>query len=162
MNCSDSVEDFIRCHGIHAILYRYRESVESVEKASKACGAPPSDIVKTLVVIADGEPCIVLISGDRRLNYKKLAKVITAKNIRMAKPEEVETATGFYVGGVSPLSKCIIRYRVVIDQNLVTKPYVWCGGGDRYSLVYVSTRDLVDVLSPLIADISEPITAESP
>lgn len=157
MSCSDSVENFIRRYDLRAILYRYSESVESVEKASKVCGAPPSDIVKTLIVIADGKPYIAIIPGDRRLSYRKFAKVVTAKSVRMAKPEEVRTLTGFDIGGVSPLSECIRRYRVVVDQNLVDKLYVWCGGGDRYSLAYVNVKDLLDILSPLIADISEPI-----
>lgn len=156
MSCSDGVENFIKRYNICAVLHRYSESVETVEKASKVCGASPSDIIKTLIVIADEKPYIAIITGDRKLSYKKLAKIVMAKNIRMAKPEEVKTITGFDVGGVSPLSECIRRYKVIVDQNLVGKSYVWCGGGDRYSLVYVSTKDLLSILNPLIADISEP------
>jgi Cys-tRNA(Pro)/Cys-tRNA(Cys) deacylase len=152
--CRDSVEDFITRHGINAIVREFSEGVETVEKASQLCGAKPDEIIKTLIVIVDGEPVAVIVPGNKRLNYKKLSMVLNARNIRMAKPEEVEKYTGFEVGAVSPLSECIKKFKIVMDREILSKTNIWCGGGEKNSLAFVKVKDLINLLSPMIADIS--------
>lgn len=156
MSCSDSVQDFIKRYNLSAILYRYSSTVESVEKASTMCGADTSNIIKTLILVADSEPLIAIVLGNKKLNYKKVAKVANTTSVRMAKPSEVKMYTGFDIGGVSPLSECIKRYKIVIDKDVTRREYVWCGGGDQYSLALVKTEELLSVLNPIVADISDP------
>jgi len=152
--CRDSVEDFIARYGINAMVREFSEGVETVEKASQLCGAKPSEIIKTLIVIVDGEPIAVIVSGNKRLNYKKLSMVLNARNVRMAKPEEVEKYTGFEVGAISPLSECIKRFKIVMDREVLSNTNVWCGGGKKNRLAFVKVKDLLNVLNPIIADIS--------
>lgn len=158
MKCSDRVGDFVKRHSIEAVLKRFSDTVETVEKAAKLCSAKPSDIVKTLVLIAGSQPVVAVIPGDRRLNYRKLNNILNVKSVRMAKPDEVKEYLGFEIGGVSPLSECLNRYTVIVDREVVSKSYIWCGGGDIYTLAYVKTQDLIRVLNPLIADISDPMS----
>lgn len=152
--CRDDVESFIARYRVNAILKEFSGGVETVEKASQLCGAKPSEIIKTLIVIADGEPVAVIVPGDRRLSYRKLSAVLKARSIRMARPDEVERYTGFEVGAVSPLSECIKRLRVVVDSMLLSVDSIWGGGGARNRLVSVATRELIDILRPIVADIS--------
>ena len=152
--CRDSVEDFIARYGINAMVREFSEGVETVEKASQLCGAKPDEIIKTLIVIVDGEPIAVIVSGNKRLNYKKLSMVLNARNVRMAKPEEVEKYTGFEVGAISPLSECIKRFKIVMDREVLSNTNVWCGGGKKNRLAFVKVKDLLNVLNPIIADIS--------
>ncbi|MEM4442461.1 MAG: YbaK/EbsC family protein [Ignisphaera sp.] len=156
MMCSDSVQEFIERYNISATLYRFSDTVESVEKASHMCGTDPSNIIKTLVLIADSLPVIAIVPGNKKLSYRKLANVVKARSLRMAKPHEVKMYTGFDVGGVSPLTECIKSYMIVVDQDVAGKEYVWCGGGDLYSLALVKVRDILAILNPVIADISDP------
>lgn len=153
MNCIDSVENFIKRYKLTATIYRFSDTVESVEKASKLCGADPLKIAKTLVLVADSKPAIAVILGSKKLDYRKFAKAIGVKSVRMATPDEVKMYTGFDIGGVTFLSECVKNYRIVVDHNVVEKEYVWCGGGDKYSLAYVKIEEILRVLNPVIADI---------
>lgn len=152
--CRDDVEVFIARYRIGAVLREFSDTVETVEKASQLSGARPSSIIKTLLVMVDGKPVAVILPGDRRLNYRKLSAVLNAKSIRMANPDEVKRYTGFEVGAVSPLSECIKRLVVVADSTLLTLDVIWGGGGKRNRLVVMSSRDLINVLRPVTADIS--------
>ncbi|MEM0006014.1 MAG: aminoacyl-tRNA deacylase [Ignisphaera sp.] len=152
--CRDDVNSFIARYGINAVLKEFSDSVETVEKASRLCGAKASEIIKTLIIIADGEPVAVVLPGNRRLDYRKLSTILNARSIRMAKPDEVERYTGFEVGAVSPLSECIKRLKVVMDNSLLTINSIWGGGGAKNRLVFMRSRDLIDVLKPMVADIS--------
>lgn len=152
--CRDDVESFTSRYGINIMLKEFSDTVETVERASQLCGAKPSEIIKTLLLIADDKPVVAILPGDRRLNYRKLSAVIGVKSIRMAKPDEVERYTGFEIGAVSPLSECIKKLKVVVDGSLLTLNNIWGGGGKKNRLVFMNSKDLINVLKPIVADIS--------
>lgn len=155
MGCFDSVEEFIRRHGMVGHVRRSELPVETVESASRVSGADPSDIVKTIVVDYGSGYATIIVLGNCRVDLRKVSQVLGVERVSLAKPAEVREVTGFDIGGVSPLSECIKRNtRVVLDTRVLAKSFVWCGGGDRYSLAYVSARSLVEVLNPLVADVS--------
>ena len=155
MACTDSPADFIRRYNVDAKIVEFDQSVETVDDASRATGAPPSEIVKTLLLIVDGRPMAVLLTGDKKLDYRKLGNLMKATKIRMASPDEISELTGLMPGGLTPLSECIRGLKVVMDQAVASKERVWAGGGSPTSLVNVSVRDLIRVLRPIIADIAQ-------
>lgn len=151
----DSPSDFIRRYGVDAKIVEFEESVETVEAAARAAGAPPSDIVKTLLLIVDGRPMAVLLPGDRKLDYRKLSELTKASKIRMASPDEIEELTGLMPGGLTPLSECIRGLKVIVDGSIASKERVWTGGGSMNALANVSVRDLLRALRPIVADVSQ-------
>lgn len=155
MSCFDTVEEFIKKYEIGGFVKRYESPVETVEKASQVAGVSPSDIVKTVVISYSNGFATIIVPGDRVVDLKKVSQVLGVKKVRLAKPDEIREITGFEVGGVSPLSEYVKRNTVIVfDIRVLAKDFVWCGGGDRYSLAYVSVRRLVEVLNPLVADVS--------
>jgi len=151
----DTVEEFIKKYEISGFVKRYESPVETVEKASQVAGVSPSDIVKTVVISYSNGFATIIVPGDRVVDLKKVSQVLGVKKVRLAKPDEIREITGFEVGGVSPLSEYVKRNTVIVfDIRVLAKDFVWCGGGDRYSLAYVSVRRLVEVLNPLVADVS--------
>jgi len=155
LSCFDTVEEFIKRYEIDGFVKRYESPVETVERASQVAGISPSDIVKTVVMSYSNGFATVIVPGDRVVDLKKVSQVLGVKKVRLAKPGEIREVTGFEVGGVSPLSECVKRNTVIVlDIRVLAKDFVWCGGGDRYSLAYVSVRRLVEVLNPLVADVS--------
>jgi len=51
-----------------------------------------------------------------QLNLKSMAQVLEVKKVRMAEKREIELATGYLVGGVSPIGQKK-RLRTVIDTS---------------------------------------------
>ncbi len=155
LSCFDTVEEFIKRHEIDGFVKRYESPVETVERASQVAGVSPSDIVKTVVISYSNGFATVIVPGERAVDLKKVSQVLGVKKVRLARPDEIREITGFEVGGVSPLSECVRRNTVIVlDTRILTKEFVWCGGGNRYSLAYVPVRRLVEVLNPLVADVS--------
>ena len=91
-------------------------AMKTVEEVSRFLGVKPSDIVKTLIYIADGEPVAVLIRGDRELNEWKLSKILGASNISMADGPTVERITGCPVGFAGPVG--LKGIRIVSDKEV--------------------------------------------
>lgn len=154
MSCRNDVSEFIKRYGISARVEKFDIEVSTVRGAVKATGSPPSEIVKTLVVRVDDGYAAVVLTGDRKVDLSKIAKVLKSRTSRLASYDEVKEVTGFEVGGVSPLSDCVKSLRVIFDCKVLEKNWVWCGGGDLSTLAYVSVQDLRRVLQPIIADVS--------
>jgi Cys-tRNA(Pro)/Cys-tRNA(Cys) deacylase len=61
--------------------YDYDPGAERVGlQAADALGAPPSQVLKTLVVLADGKPACVVLASDREVAMKKLAAALGCKS----------------------------------------------------------------------------------
>jgi prolyl-tRNA synthetase len=63
----------------------------------------PSNLVKTLLVEADGKPVAVLLRGDHELNMIKLQRHLKTETLEMAGPELVAKATKAPVGFAGPV-----------------------------------------------------------
>ncbi|MGC9071464.1 MAG: aminoacyl-tRNA deacylase [Acidilobus sp.] len=153
--CVDYPLDFIRRHNVDAKIVDFGESVETVDAASRVVGVQPSEIVKTLLLVVDGRPLAVLLPGDKKLDYRKLSALTKASKIRMASPDEITELTSLMPGGLTPLSECIRGLRVVMDSTIESKERVWVGGGSPTALANVSVKDLIRVLRPVRADVSQ-------
>lgn len=78
-------------------------NMKSVEEVASFLGVPPSQLVKTLIYIADGKFVAVLVRGDRELSESKLSAFLGVKNLQMADAETIEKLTGAPVGFSGPV-----------------------------------------------------------
>ena len=151
----DRVSRFIEKRGLKAKILHFKRTVETVRTASEASGYPPGSILKTLLVVADGDLYAVVLPGDKRLDFKKLAKHLEAGRVRMATPDEIRRATGLEPGEVSPLIDELARLKIIVDKSATSKGKVLVGGGSLNTLVEIEVDELVKALNPEVADVSK-------
>ena len=133
--------------------YDYDPGSERVGlQAAEALGAPPSEVLKTLMVLADGKPACVVLASDREVAMKKLAAALGAKHAEMMKPADAERITGYRVGGVSPFGQKK-RCPTVIDAEAAALPAAFVNGGQRGLQVRLAPADLVWVLDARVAPV---------
>ncbi|RLE53830.1 MAG: hypothetical protein DRJ26_02900 [Candidatus Methanomethylicota archaeon] len=155
MSGIDLVKKFIKDKGVKAEILLFQGTVESVEKASIASGVKPSQIIKTLLLKANGEVIAVLLPGNKRLDYKKLKAQLKARKVRLLYPEEVKKISGMNIGEVSPLTHAISKLKIIADTAVQELGEVLVGGGSIKSLVKIEAQDLIKTLNPKIGDISK-------
>jgi Cys-tRNA(Pro)/Cys-tRNA(Cys) deacylase len=122
-------------------------------QAAEALGAPPAEVLKTLIVKADGKPACVVLASDREVSMKKLAAALGAKTCEMAPPADAERITGYRVGGVSPFGQKK-RLPTVIDAHAATLAQAYVNGGQRGLQVRLAPADLVRLLDATVAEIA--------
>jgi len=150
----ERVKKFIRKYNVKAEVLKFESTVETVSTASKASGYPERRILKTLIVFADGKPYVAIVRGDKKLDFKKFAKAIGARRVRLAKINEVLGIVGVKPGEVSPLLENILKLPVILDDSILEENTVLVGGGSLNHLVKINVSELIRILNPKIAKIA--------
>ena len=134
--------------------YDYEPNAERIGmQAAQALGASPAEVLKTLIVRADGKPACVVLASDREVSMKKLAAALHAKTAEMMPPADAERITGYRVGGVSPFGQKK-RLPTVLDAAAAALPQAYMNGGQRGLQVRLAPADLVGVLDATVAEIA--------
>ena len=134
--------------------YDYDPSADRVGlQAAEALGAPPAEVLKTLIVKVDGKPACVVLASDREVAMKKLAAALGGKSAEMAPVPEAERITGYRVGGVSPFGQKK-RLPTVLDAEAAALPQAFVNGGQRGLQVRLSPAEIVRVLEAHVARVT--------
>jgi len=134
--------------------YDYDPNAERVGlQAAEALGVPPREVLKTLMVRADGKPACVVLASDREVAMKRLAAALGAKSAEMMKPADAERMTGYRVGGVSPFGQKR-QVPTVIDADAAALPEAFVNAGRRGLQARLAPADLVRLLGATVAAVS--------
>ena len=138
--------------GIEVHVQRLEASTRTVKDAAVAVGCRESEIAKSIVFVADGDPVVCVASGRHRIDTAKLADVLDVAEVRQAAAEEVRAATGYAVGGVPPFGHDL---PVVFDEELLAHERVWAAAGDPNSLFEVDPRALAECVGARVLAVGE-------
>ena len=88
---------------------------------------------------------LALISGDRQLSLKKLAKAFGVKKATMADTASAERLTGYHVGGISPFG---LRQRLpaVMEESLQRWDEVMINAGQRGAMLKMAPGDILKAI----------------
>src|SRR5262249_2652867 len=67
---------------------------KSIADISRCTGLPATSQMKTIVVVADGQPVLALLRGDHQLDEEKLTWFIDASSVHPATGEEIRACFG--------------------------------------------------------------------
>jgi len=139
-------------HELHPYEHDRASELSYGLEAAAALGVPPSAVFKTLCVRADGSLSMAITPVDGTLDLKAVAKALGAKRATMAEPAEAERATGYVVGGISPLGGRK-RLPAVLDATALELDRLYVSGGQRGLDISLAPTDLVGLTGATIAPI---------
>lgn len=119
-----------------------------------ALGLPVERVFKTLIARLDGSELVVAVvpvAGE--LHLKRLAAAAGARWASLAPPREAERATGYLLGGISPLGQRQ-RLPTFLDRSAFDHATVYVSGGRRGLELELGPAALRDVCDARVADLS--------
>lgn len=126
--------------------FTYDETIHSADEVARILGAPAGHVFKTLVVLADSDRKLLVVTpGDRELDMRLVAKGAGAKSAHMAPQKEAERLTGLKVGGISPLALLDKRFEIYLDAPGAALVRIYINGGQRGVNVRLRVADLLAV-----------------
>jgi Cys-tRNA(Pro)/Cys-tRNA(Cys) deacylase len=138
--------------GIEFRLHEY-EGIEVGEgdyavAVAAAVGRPPEQLFKTLVASVDGRLEVFVVPADRQLDLRAVGKRTT-----LAVQADAERATGYVVGGISPLGQRK-RLPTTVDESALGWDTILVSAGKRGLQIELAPGDLVQLTSASVAAVA--------
>lgn len=139
-------------HRIHE--YRHDPAAPSYGlEAAEQLGVDPVGVFKTLVAEVDGRLAVAVVPVAARLDLKALAAAAGGRRAVMAEAADAERATGYVVGGISPLGHRK-RLPVFLDSSMQDRPTVMVSAGRRGLELELAPIDLLRLSAGTFADLA--------
>ncbi|HLD66359.1 MAG TPA: Cys-tRNA(Pro) deacylase [Pseudomonas sp.] len=117
-------------HRVHSYTHDPKSASYGLEAAEKL-GLEPARVFKTLLVASEkGELLVAVVPVAGSLDLKALAQAAGVKKLDMAEPQAAQRATGYLLGGISPLGQKK-RLRTFIDASAQLFPSLFVSAGRR-------------------------------
>lgn len=125
---------------------------EAVTELAAAHGLAPAQIFKTLILAIPHGLAVAVLPVPSKLSLKAAAAALGVPKAAMADRAAAERATGYVLGGISPLGQRK-ALPTVIDSSALDWDRVLCSAGKRGWDVALAPADLVRLTDGVTADI---------
>ncbi len=89
---------------------------KTIAEVAEFTNLPPTSQMKSLVIVADEKPVLVLLRGDHQASETKLAGFLKAREVRPAHPHEIREWFGADPGSLGPVG--VKNMTVIADRAL--------------------------------------------
>jgi len=128
------------------------DAVRTSQEAADALGIAVGQIAKSVIFRrrADDAAVLVVTSGDRRVDEKKVAALVGP--VGRADASFVKQKTGFSIGGVAPLAHAAPPV-TLIDRELFRFDEIWAAAGHPNGVFKLSPAQLEALTGAPVADV---------
>ncbi len=130
-------------------------------EAAGALGLDPERVFKTLLAAVDGRLAVAVVPVSGQLDLKALARALGGSRAVMADAADAERATGYVVGGISPVGQKR-AHPTVVDDTALDHTTVFVSGGRRGLDLEITPDDLVRVTEAVVAPVRRAAAARRP
>jgi Cys-tRNA(Pro)/Cys-tRNA(Cys) deacylase len=142
-------------HRVHSYEHDPKVASYGLEAAEKL-GLEPAQVFKTLLASSEkGELLVAVVPVIGSLDLKALAQAAGVKKTEMADPVAAQRATGYLLGGISPLGQKK-RLRTFIDNSARSFATIHVSAGRRGLEVELSADVLAEHTQAKFADVGRP------
>jgi prolyl-tRNA editing enzyme YbaK/EbsC (Cys-tRNA(Pro) deacylase) len=130
------------------------DAARTAQQAADALGVALGQIAKSIIFkrVADEVAVLVITSGDRRVDQKKVEAIVGP--LGRADAAFVKAQTGFSIGGVAPVAHanaCV----TLLDQELFRFDTVWAAAGHPHAVFPLTPQQLHALVGAPLADVVE-------
>ena len=128
------------------------DAARTAQQAADALGVGVGQIAKSIIFRRkeDDAAVLVITSGDRRVDEKKVAALVG--RIGRADADFVKASTGFTIGGVSPVAHASPPV-TLIDRELYRFSEIWAAAGHPHGVFQLTPADLEHLTGAPVADV---------
>jgi prolyl-tRNA editing enzyme YbaK/EbsC (Cys-tRNA(Pro) deacylase) len=127
-------------------------AARTAQEAADGLGVQLGQIAKSVIFKRkeDGVAVLVVTSGDRRVDEKKVSALVG--KIGRADADFVKAQTGFSIGGVSPVAH-LHPPVTLLDQDLWRFEDIWAAAGHPHGVFRLHPEDLKRLTAAPVAEV---------
>lgn len=142
--------------GVSGEIRLFQEHLPTAPAAAEALGVELGRIAKSILLLAGGEPVLVVTAGDRRVDRQKVKGLLNRGKVTIASADEVLALTGFVAGGVAPVG-LLHPATVLLDASLQRFADIWAGAGVPEALLRLPVAGLPQATGGQFASVVQEI-----
>jgi Cys-tRNA(Pro)/Cys-tRNA(Cys) deacylase len=153
-------------HTVHEYAHDERASLGAggrgyALEAVEALGIAAGRVFKTIVVSVDGRLAVVIVPADAEVDLKAVADALGGRRAAIAAPSDAEKATGYVVGGISPLGTRR-PLPTILDSSAGSFATIHVSAGRRGLEIELAPGDLVALVGGSLAPVARRPHAPAP
>ena len=145
-------------HTVHEYAHDGRSSLQAggrgyALEAVDALGLDAARVFKTIVVVIDGRLGLAVVPADAEVDLKAVADALGGRKASIAPAADAERATGYVLGGISPLGTKR-PLPTVVDASAEDWPTIHVSAGKRGLEIELAASDLVALTGGSLAPVA--------
>ncbi len=155
----NNVIRFLESKNIRFTVFELPKEKLGATQTAELLSVSADVVFKSIVILREkkGKPIVAMVPGSKEVDLKKLASLVGEKKLHVPSEREVEKLTGLLSGGISPLALIHKGFEMVLDQSSQFLEDLHISGGERGVNLRIPVKDLIFILQPKIADISQTV-----
>jgi prolyl-tRNA editing enzyme YbaK/EbsC (Cys-tRNA(Pro) deacylase) len=134
------------------------DAARTAQQAADALGVQLGQIAKSIIFKRkpDAAAVLVITSGDRRVDEHKVQVLVctAGQKLGRADAEFVKAATGFSIGGVSPVGHAAAPV-TLLDRDLLRFEEIWAAAGHPHGVFRLQPQALCGLTGAAFADVAQ-------
>jgi len=149
INEEEKLKRYVREHNIAAEHLHFENTLHTVEDTVRVTGFDIDLITKSMIFRDDESRTVVgMVPARFRVSASGLGRILNCAPPVLISPSEAYERTSYPVGGMPCFGSDDAI--LVIDPWVTRKQFVYTGGGSEFSLVKISTDEIVRITSPIM------------
>jgi prolyl-tRNA editing enzyme YbaK/EbsC (Cys-tRNA(Pro) deacylase) len=140
-------------------IHEFDASTATSQLAAEQVGCELGQIAKSIVFLVEDKPVVVVISGDQRVDDRKIAARydVSRKKVRTATADECIEITGYAPGGVPPFPHRRDEIALFIDTSLTRYTQIYAAAGASNAIMPITVDRLLSLTGGTLADFAKTV-----
>ena len=132
----------------------FHPEVFTAQEIAAAQHIPGKEMVKVVMVKADGKMLMLVLPASYQIDMKKLKKLLKAKKIGIAKEKQFEELFPDCEVGAMPPFGNLYSLEIWVDQVLTEDASIVFQAGNHIETVRIKYNDYASLVNPKVGDFS--------
>ncbi len=150
MRCRERLEATLREHQVPFQVQHHAQAF-TAQEVSESEHIPGRLLAKVVIVIADGKSFMLVLPGPLKVDLAKAAKVLGAREARLAREEEFVTAFPDCEVGAMPPFGNLYNLPVFVDRSLQEDETIYFQAGTHTDTIALRYADFERLVKPSVA-----------
>ena len=138
------VREVLNNAGITGEIVALSDSARTAAEAAEGLGIEVGQVASSIVFkLPNGSALLVITSGRHRVDTHLVAQNLGVEKLHRADADFVKEASGFSIGGVSPLGWISKPEIILIDEALNDYEVVWAAAGHPHAVFPTTYSELI-------------------
>jgi len=151
---SVDVRNYLQNKDIPHEIFLVNNPTKTAERAAALLRLKPSEVAKSILFMAESKPVLIVVPGNKKVNYKKLKHVLGTDHVHLAPAQSLRDLTGYLIGATPPLAHQT-KMKILIDESIMYLNVIYTAGGELNAMLKIRPQDLKKVSEAQIVDIAQ-------